>query len=255
MKRTTFIFAVLLISLGFQVEAQIPMVTELGFTKDQFNNNYPPLPRELSISLCITQKANYIIYYGKTALNNGGLRQGENRIILPAQFLFDTPGEHVFILETSSGNYHFKYEIKIHSHIQPINPSGEGDPSALARAFSLTALPPAKYKLEMYIKGNKAVVSRKTVFQGMSETSRQGIVRALGGLKSPRDNSNNGPIQIPGASMSISGLPALIYHLVKKKEKPRIPKLHNITGVFMTKGDVEPQSIQSHLTLIYKVVK
>lgn len=238
-----------------QEQKKMPMIIELGLVRGQFSDS-SATPSELRLDLLISVDAFYQIFYKDIPLLGGQLKKGSNLLVIPSAFMVEEPGTYVFFIQTRAASYHFKYEMIINTQIQelpPLDAPGQGNLNSL---FSINESTPIHYDLEVYIRGNLAGRSRKKIYTGLSQSMRKALHNKIfESRKDPRDPHNNAMLSMPNQSLSISGLPALVYSLLKKKTTPYTPKTRSIEAEFIKKTVAGPHKrVKATLSLSYRVV-
>lgn len=215
----------------------MPMILEFGLVRGQFSD-VSSAPAELRFDLLISAEADYQLYYNNIPLISGHLKKGDNPLSIPSTFMLEESGSYLFFLETYAGAYHFKYEITLQTDLHVLPPPSAIDSSSLNSLFTVQSNPPLQYELEVYIRGNLAGKSRKKIYTGLSQSMRKALHKSIfEGRKNPRDPNNGSILSLPNQSLSISGIPALVYSLLKKKSTAYIPKARAIEVEFIRKRE------------------
>ncbi len=250
-----WLFIICSLSVWAQESKEIPMITEMGLARGQFSD-HSATPTALWFDLLISADAFYQITYNKIPLISGYMKKGDNRITIPSAFMLEASGTYIINIETSTQFYRFRYEIILVTDIQVQPPPGTPQSGSLNSLFSTTASSPIQYDLEMYIRGNLAGKSRKKIYSGLSESMRKALHKTIfESRRDPRNPNHSSVLSMPNQSLSIVGIPALIYKLVKGKPHPFTPKARFLEAEFIKKqADAPDKKVKATLSMTYRIL-
>jgi hypothetical protein len=212
-----------------QLQHPPPMILDMGFVIGQKTQSRQP-PDNVLLVLRISRDAVYKVSYKDFMISNGSVQAGDNIISIPTINLLEISATRRFTIEIRDAHYHFKYDITIYVNLQDRGPEVDRGLASGPATLNLSLDPsnPVRYNLDMYIKGNLAAKSRKTIHQGLSEGLKKSLKAALEskpwGAWDRIKSSTPGQDEAPRAQMPIPALLMAAYKMLKKKRTPPPPK-------------------------------